>query len=210
MEKVFLENLDRRDSHELMMSAILPRPIALVSTIGEDQIFNIAPFSCYAPICMKPALICFGISWRRNGQKKDTLKNIESRRDFVINIVDENLAEAMNRTSADYPSAVDEFREVGLTPTKSDLVSAPRVAESPVHMECRLVNIQEFGKVPTGYHLIIGEVVLIHVKEELWNGDHIDISKLRVIGRLGEQLYCRVTDIFEMKRPEIPDWKGYY
>jgi flavin reductase (DIM6/NTAB) family NADH-FMN oxidoreductase RutF len=200
--KIIPADLNKRDSHELMMSAILPRPIAFVSTVGKDGIFNVAPFSCFAPIGMKPALVCLQISRKRDGEKKDTLKNIELTKDFVVNAVDELMAKAMNQSSAEYPSDVDEFKEVGLTALKSDLVKAPRVGESPVNMECRLIQTLNFGEVPTGSHVVIGEVVLVHVRDELWAGDHIDISKWKPIGRLGEQLYCRMTDRFEMKRPD--------
>jgi flavin reductase (DIM6/NTAB) family NADH-FMN oxidoreductase RutF len=134
--------------------------------------------------------------------EKDTLRNIEFSKDFVLNVVDETMAQAMNQTSANYPSDVDEFKEVGLTPVKSDLIKAPRVAESPVHMECKLVQILEFGKAPSGSRFVIGEVVLVHIKDELWLNDHIKISEFKSIGRLGEELYCRITDVFEMKAPD--------
>jgi flavin reductase (DIM6/NTAB) family NADH-FMN oxidoreductase RutF len=200
--KIIPERLDKRDSHELLMSAVLPRPIAFVSTVGEDGVLNVAPFSCFAPISMKPALVCVQISRKRDGQKKDTLRNIEFTKDFVINAVDASMAEAMNQASADYPSNVDEFKEARLTPVTSDLVRAPRVAESPIHMECKLVQILEFGERMTASNVVIGEVVLVHVRDELWAGDQIDISKWKPIGRLGGQLYCRMTDRFEMKRPD--------
>lgn len=202
--KIVPANLTKRDSHELFMSAIVPRPIAFVSTVGEDGVFNLAPFSAFAPLGLKPALVCLQIGYRRDGQKKDTLRNIEFSKDFVVNVVTESLDRAMNQTAAEYPSHVDEFKEVGLTAVKSDLVKAPRVAESPVNMECKLVQILGFGEPPDGGQVIIGEVVLVHVVDELWMGDQIDISKLKPIGRLGGQLYCRVSDIFEMKRPDIP------
>lgn len=200
--KINPTNLTKKDTHELLMSAILPRPIAFVSTIGEDGVFNLAPFSCFAPVGLKPPLVCLQIGWRRDGKKKDTLKNIESSKDFVVNVVDETLAEAMNQTSVDYPSDVDEFKEAGLTPIRSDLVRSPRVAESPVNMECKLVRILEFGEVPMGSHVIFGEIILFHVRDELWCGDQIDISKWKAIGRLGGDLYCRLKDVFEMKRPD--------
>jgi len=202
--KIISANLNKRDSHELLMSAILPRPIAFVSTVGKDGIFNVAPFSCFAPVGMKPALVCLQIGGRRDGQKKDTLENIEFSKDFVVNVVDESFADAMNQASFDYPSSVDEFEKIGLTPAKSEIVKAPRVAESPINMECRLLKILKFGEVPAESNIIIGELVLVHVKDELWAGDHIDISKWKPIGRLGEELYCRMTDIFEMKKPEVP------
>ncbi len=201
--KVNPANLNSRDIHALKMSAIVPRPIAFVSTVGEDGVFNLAPFSAFASLGLKPALVCLNIGFRRDGQKKDTLRNIEFSSDFVINIVDESLAQVMNKTAAEYPSDLDEFKEVGLTPVTSDTVKAPMVAESPVNMECKLVQIMKFGEVPTGSSVVIGEVVLVHVKDDLWADDHIDPSRLRAVGRMGGDSYCRTTDIFEMKRPYI-------
>lgn len=201
--KIYPKDLNKRDIHELLVSAIIPRPIAFVSTIGEDGVFNLAAFSYFAPLCNIPAIIGLGISRVRDGRKKDTLKNIEFSKDFVVNVVTENLAEAMNQASAEYPSNIDEFKEVGLTPSKADLVKSPLVAESPINMECKLVQIIEFGESPTGSHLVIGEVVLVHMKEELWVGDHVDLNKFRTIGRLGEDYYCRVMDIFEMKKAHV-------
>jgi flavin reductase (DIM6/NTAB) family NADH-FMN oxidoreductase RutF len=200
--KINPADLDLRDSHRLNTAAIVPRPIAFVSTIGEDGIYNLAPFSAYATISVKPAIICFSVVPRRDGQKKDTLRNIEFSKDFVINVVDEALAEAMNKTSATFPSSVDEFKEASLTPVKSDLVKAPRVAESPINMECKLLQILQLGKGLNVSNLIIGEVVLFHVKDELYANGEIQMSKLKAIGRLGGDFYCRTTDMFEMKRPE--------
>ncbi len=200
--KISPTDLNRRDRHELLMSVVVPRPIAFVSTIGEDGVFNLAPFSAFTSLALKPALLCFSIGWRRNGEKKDTLRNIEFAKDFVVNVVDENLAEAMNQTSAEYASNVDEFKQVGLTPVKSDIVESPMVAESPVNIECKLSQILEFGEVPDGSQVVIGEVVLIHIKDELWSGAYIEPSKLKAIGRTGGlDCYFRSTDIFKMKRP---------
>jgi flavin reductase (DIM6/NTAB) family NADH-FMN oxidoreductase RutF len=199
--KVHLTTLNHRESHKLLVGMVLPRPIAFVSTIGEDGIFNLAPFSDFARISVKPAITCFSIIPHRNGQKKDTLKNIEFSNDFVINVVDESLAEAMNLTSASYPSDVDEFKEVGLTALKSDIVRAPRVAESPINMECKLLQTMHFGTMADSCDLVIGEIVLIHIKDDLYVNGEVQASKLKAIGRLGGDSYCRTTDIFEMKRP---------
>ncbi|UCF85865.1 MAG: flavin reductase family protein [Desulfobacteraceae bacterium] len=197
------KDLNRRDAHELLMSAVVPRPIALISTVDMNGVNNLAPFSCFTVAGLKPARVCVSIDWKRDGQKKDTLTNIEDCRDFVINVVDEELAPQMNQASGEYPSNVDEFKEVGLTPLSSKMVNAPMVAESPVKMECKVLEILEFGVIPTGGHLVIGEVLLAHLREDLWDGNQIDIYKLKAIGRLGGELYCRTTDIFEMKRPYI-------
>jgi len=201
--KINPADLNRHDSHELFMSIVVPRPIAFISTIGEDGVYNVAPFSCFTPASIKPAHVCFGIGSRRDGRKKDTLKNIEFSGDFVVNVVTESLAEAMHQASADYPSEVDEFEETGLTPVKGDQVRSPMIAESPVHMECKLSRIVEFGQVPALSHLVIGHVVLVHVQDELWAGDQADIRKLKPVGRLGGQLYMRITSIFEMERPHL-------
>ena len=195
-------SLDKRDLYKLNTAAIVPRPIAFVSTIGEDGIFNLAPFSAYATVSVEPSIVCFSVVSRRDGQKKDTLKNIEFSKDFVINVVNEALAEAMNKTSPVFPSSVDEFKEAGLTPIESDLVRAPRVAESPINMECKLLQILQFGKSPNSTNLVIGEVVLFHVMDDLYVDGEIQMSKLKAIGRLGGDFCCRTTDMFEMKRPE--------
>jgi len=199
--KIDPANLDHVESHHLLADAIVPRPIAWVSTVGEDGIFNLAPFSAYAWVSSKPAVVGFGVDWRRDGQKKDTLRNIESTKEFVINVVDETLAEPMNVTAGPYPSGVDEFKEAGLTPVKADLIKAPMVAESPVNLECRLTQILEFGEASRKARFIIGEVLRVHVRDELYVEGEIQMAKLKAIARLGGELYCRTRDIFEMKRP---------
>jgi len=162
---------------------------------------NLAPFSCFTVAGLKPARVCVSIDMKRDGQLKDTLKNMMDSKDFVINAVDEELALQMNQASCEYPSNVDEFKEVGLTPLASKMVNAPMVAESPVKMECIVLEILEFGEIPTGGHLVIGEVLLVHLRDDLWDENRIDIYKLKPIGRVGGELYCRMTDLFEMKRP---------
>lgn len=198
--KIVPRELTKFDAHELMMSAVLPRPIAFVSTIGENGIFNLAPYSSFAVVGVKPAFVCFQAGSKRDGGKKDTLVNIEASKEFVVNVVTTDLAEAMNRTAVDYPPEVDEFKVAALTPVASDIVKPPRVSESPVNLECRLFQIIQLPE--NSGALVIGEVLLVHVWDDLWTGHDIDITKLGSIGRLGGQLYCRVTDIFEMNRPE--------
>lgn len=203
--KIDPKNLEWKEAHDLLTSIIVPRPIAFVSTIGEDGVFNVAPFSLFTGICHTPMLAGFSIGRKRDGHKKDTLVNIESSGDFVINIVTEALAEAMNQASKNYPSSVDEFKEVGLNPVKADIVKPPMVAESPMSMECRLVQMLEFGHAPRYNNFIIGEVLCVHIKDEFCTDGEIRPSQFRAIGRLGGTggaAYCRTTDIFEMKRPD--------
>ena len=195
--------LDVAGAHGFMVGAVLPRPIAWVSTIGEDGVYNLAPFSFFTGLSSKPAVVGFGVGAKRDGRKKDTLVNVEFSKDFVINIVTEAIGAAMNQTSGEYPSHVDEFKEAGLTAVKSDLVKPPRVAESPVNLECRLLQILEFGEPPRINSFVIGEVLLVHVRDDLWKNGVIQGDKLRPVGRMGEDFYCRTMDRFEMKRPLI-------
>ena len=203
--KIDPENLDQRGAHELMVGAIVPRPIAFVSTVGKDGVFNVAPFSFFTGICVKPMLVGFSTGWKRDGQEKDTLVNIKFSKDFVINVVDEALGEAMNQASAEYPSHVDEFKEAGLTPVKADIVKSPMVAESPINMECRLLQILEFGDTRRASFIIV-EVVRVHIKDELYIDNEIQTPELKAIARMGgADSYCRTTDIFKMSRPSTPD-----
>ncbi len=200
--KIDPSNLNWEELHELLVGAVVPRPIAFVSTVGEDGVFNVAPFSFFAAMSMRPMLVGFTSIRKRDGQKKDTLVNSEFSKDFVVNVVTETLAQAMNQTATSYPSNVDEFKEAGLTPVKADIVKSPMVAESPINMECRLLQILEFGDLPRISSFIIGEVVRFHIKDELYVNNEIQMSELKAIARMGGQLYCRTTDIFEMTMPD--------
>lgn len=201
--KINPATLDNREVHHLYMTIIAPRPIAWVSTVDNSGINNLAPFSTYTLLSAIPPVVGFGVSRYRDGKKKDTLRNIELNKEFVINVVTEDVAEAMNLTSAPFPPEVSEFDKAKLTPVKSEMVKPVRVKESAVSLECRLSQILSFGKEPNLNSFIIGEVVLIHIKDEIWNQGTIDAKKFNVIGRLGgTDLYCRTSDVFEMKRPE--------
>ena len=201
--KIDPAGLDSRGIHELMVGCIAPRPIAFVSTIGADGVYNVAPFSFFTLMSMHPTVVGFAIGRRRGGSKKDTLVNIEFSKDYVINVVSEAIAPAMNQASGDYPSHVDEFKEAGLTPVVSDLVRPPRVAESPIQFECRLMQIMEFGASPRIHNFIVGEVLMVHVQDDLIVDGVIKADRLKAVGRLGEDFYCRTQDLFEMKRPLV-------
>lgn len=199
--KIDPTTLDFRDVHHLLAGAVIPRPIALVSTIGENGVFNVAPLSSISIASVMPPLLSFSISTRRrkSGEKKDTLRNIEFAKEFVVNVpVVESIADAMNRSGSEFPGDVSEFDECGLTPISADFVKAPRVAEAPVSFECRLVKILEFGEHPSVSSLVIGQVILAHVKDEFYANGEIQSGKLQSIGRLLEP-YCRTRDTFEIK-----------
>lgn len=201
--KIDFDNLGRHECHEILVGIIAPRPIAWVSTVGRDGTFNLAPFSFFGGICVKPPILYISIG-SPPGEKKDTLRNIEDTRDFVVNVVDESLAEKMNQTSAKYPADVSEFTEVGLTPLPADRVRSPRVAESPISMECKLERILEFGDSQNVNRMVIGEIVRAHVRDDILRDGYVDASRLKAIARLGADYYCRTGDLFEMKRPTYP------
>lgn len=198
--KIDTQDMDIRECQKLVTNIILPRPIAFVSTVGKDNINNLAAFSFFGGICPKPPTIYVSIVRRRDGSKKDTINNIEFSRDFVVNVVDEKTVEPMNLTAPAFPSDVDEFKEAGLTAVASDIVKSPRVAEAPISIECRLIKIEEFGTELLA-SVVFGEIVLIHVRDELYQDGMIDAAKLGVVGRLGGELYSRTRDIFELVRP---------
>jgi flavin reductase (DIM6/NTAB) family NADH-FMN oxidoreductase RutF len=198
-------DLDIRSRYRLLISSVVPRPIALVSTVGEDGVYNVAPFSMFMGVSSNPPMLAVSIASRK-GAEKDTTRNIKKLRDFVVNVVDESLAEKMNLTSADLPPEVSEFEYAGLTPVESVKVRSPRVKEAPVSMECSLVESIRVGDSPND--LFIGQVRLFHVADDLFNGSIVEIEKLRPLGRLGEFLYCNVRDIFEMPRPKLGEKEG--
>jgi flavin reductase (DIM6/NTAB) family NADH-FMN oxidoreductase RutF len=194
---------DYRDIYKLMVGVIVPRPIAFVSTISADGVRNLAPFSFFTGISANPPVICFSPMVRgSDGTRKDTLLNIEAVKEFVVNVVSEDFAEKMNICSAEFPPEVDEFEMSGLTPVASDLVKAPRVQESHISMECRLVEIVEVSAKPLGGSLVIGEVLRFHVDDALIENYKIDPDKLDAIGRMGGPTYTRTTDLFDMVRPK--------
>jgi flavin reductase (DIM6/NTAB) family NADH-FMN oxidoreductase RutF len=192
-----------RDIYRLMVGAIVPRPIAFISSISPEGILNLAPFSFFTGVSANPPVICFCPMVRgSDGARKDTLRNIEATGEFVVNIVSEDFAEAMNATSAEFPPEVDEFAVSGLTPVGSQMVRPPRVAESRVNMECRLVQILDVSAKRLGASIVLGEVLLFHVADALLEGYQIDPDRLRAIGRMGGAGYCRTTDRFDMVRPK--------
>lgn len=189
----------------MLVGAIVPRPIAFVSTVSRDGINNLAPFSFFTCVSVDPPILCFAPL--RTGAAgaaapyKDTRNNIERTRGFVVNIVSEEIAEPMNRTSAALPPEVDEFVIAGLTAVPADLVPAPRVAESRVSMECRFLWLIDFSERPLGGCLILGEVLRIHVADDCIRGFRIDPDQLRAVGRMAGNTYARTDDRFELIRP---------
>lgn len=190
--------------YKLLIGCVVPRPIAWVSSVDAAGVANLAPFSYFMAITAEPPTIAFSCSPRGEAPartKKDTLRNVEALREFVVNIVDDDRAEQMNLTSGDYAPDVDEFALAGLAMAPGTHVKAPRVAAAPISMECRVAQIIPIGRAPA--HLVVGEIVCFHLRDDVYDPatGRIDQHRLRPVGRLAGNLYSHIHDIFEMKRP---------
>lgn len=198
---------NHRDVYKILIGSVVPRPIAFVSTIGASGARNLAPFSFFNAVCSEPPTILFCTSFKKGADglpvHKDTLRNVRETGEFVVNIVSEPMAEAMNLTSGEYPADVDEFVVSGLTAVHSDLVKPPRVKESLINMECKLQQIVTVSERPGGGAVVIGEVVLFHVNDEIISNFRIDPVLLKAIGRMGGNSYARTSDRFDMVRPVV-------
>jgi flavin reductase (DIM6/NTAB) family NADH-FMN oxidoreductase RutF len=188
--------------YRALVSVVVPRPIAWVTTVDENGRVNLAPFSFFNAFGANPPIVVFSPTLRRDGSKKDTLLNLESVGEFVVNAAVESLAEQLNKTSADLPRGQNEAEHAHLTLVPSAKVKPPRVAESPVHLECRVRQLMSIGDGPIAANLVIGEIVLIHIEERVLDSSgQVDPRKLAAIARLGGNDYCRTGDLFQMVRP---------
>lgn len=197
------ETIPWKSAYKLLIGSVVPRPIGWISSIDREGRSNLAPFSFFNAVCGNPPHVLFSPMIRSTDQEsKDTLNNVRATGEFVVNIVTEDLAEAMNLSSTELPADVDEFSIAQLISAPSVIVKPPRVASSPIHFECKVAHIIDIGDQPGAGSVVIGRVVHIHVDESvLFDGDKIDLEKLTPIGRLAGNAYCRVTDIFQMERP---------
>jgi len=191
-------------AYRMLISAIVPRPIAFVSTVSAAGERNLAPFSFFMGVTSQPLTLAISV-FHRQGVPKDTAANILETGEFVVNAATEELAERVALASGDYAREWDEFALTGLTPAPSERVRPPRVAESPVSLECRLHKSVVIGEPPSATHLIVGEVVFAHVRDDLWAEGMIDAEKLRPIARLGANLYGTLGRVIAIDRPKVDE-----
>ncbi len=198
--------LSQKDRYKLIIEAVLPRPIAWVSTMDGAGNLNVAPFSYFTAVCSKPMtlLFCTGYSPQKGG-KKDTLRNIEDIQEFVINLTNQDTAKAMNLTATILPREHSEFEWAGITPAPSETIQVPRVAEAPIAYECKLQRIVTVSDQPGGGSTIFGEVQCIHIRDDIYREGHIQLDAYRPIGRLSGSSYVRLTDTFDIERVAPPD-----
>lgn len=188
--------------YRLMIGVITPRPIAWVSTVSPAGITNLAPFSFFNGVAANPPTLVFSPVNRRDGSRKDTVRNIEASGEFVVNVVTWDAREAMNCSSEDLPYEVSEFERCGVATLPSERVRPPRVAASPVQMECVLHQLVPVGDGPLAAQVVIGRILLVHVDERVLDPQgRVDPRALDTIGRMGGDGYVRTTDLFSMPRP---------
>ena len=209
--------LAHRELYNILISAVAPRPIAWVSTLSASGQPNLAPFSFFNAVCAKPPLLAFAPGMRApkkseagtplpslRGTPKDTLRNIRETKEFVINMVTYELAEAMNLTSGEYDASINEFELAKRRLRRlRKLCGHGAWRESPVSFECKLHQILDFNPAPEGGSLVIGEIVSIHIDERHLKGGRLDRNSLDLIGRMGGMQYTRTTQRFEMVRPKV-------
>jgi flavin reductase (DIM6/NTAB) family NADH-FMN oxidoreductase RutF len=198
---------EHRQIYKLMTGIIVPRPIALVSTMDHAGIANLAPFSFFNGIGSNPPTVLFCPVVRAEDgsgrdSRKDTLRNVEETGEFVVNIVSDAIAAQANATASEVPPEVDEFVLGGLTPIASVSVRPPRVAESPAQMECKLLQVVYTSRKPGGGVVVIGEVVRFHVREDLFHDFRIDPDGLDAIGRMAGNTWVRTRERVELIRPK--------
>lgn len=190
--------------YKLLIGAVVPRPIAFISTLSPDGVGNLAPFSFFNGVSSDPPCLMIAITRNSDGGKKDTLRNVEATGQFVVNTVADWMAEPMNQCSANYPYGVDEMKEVGLTPLASMKVKPPRVKESPIHMECELYKTLEVGEAKVGAStIVVGKIVAMHIHKPAYYDGKIKISEIRPLSRLAGASYGLTEGIFDLPRPKV-------
>ena len=187
--------LDSHSVYKLLIGAVVPRPIAWVSSRSRDGIFNLAPYSFFNAVSREPPMLAFSVGPRTGGEDyaKDTLTNVRETQEFVINIVSVALANAMHETSINYSPEVDEFERAGVTPAPCEVVNAPRVAEAKISMECAVVHILRLGT----DNLIIGRMHRYHVDDAIYKDGRIDTRALDPLGRMAGD-YTQVETLFDL------------
>ena len=193
------------EMHGYLLGAVIPRPIAFATTIDGEGNVNLSPFSFFNCFGANPPILVFSPARRgRDNTTKHTYENVKDVPEVVISIVNYNIVEQMSLSSTEYPQGVDEYVKAGLTPIPSERVAPPRVKESPVSFECKVIEVKPLGNEGGAGNLVICEVLLMHITEEVLNEKgKIDPYKLDAVARLGGNFYSRVTpeSIFEIAKP---------
>lgn len=196
--------MDTAVAYRLLCGVVVPRPVAWITSIDDNGVVNAAPFSSYNYVAHSPPMLAVNIGSRRGGLK-DTARNIERSGEFVVNVATEATMELMHQCSAEFAPDAGEPEALGIAVLPSTQVRPPRIAASPVHMECRLHQRVTLGRLNTLY---IGEVVAFHLSDAVFDGKHVDSARMRPIARLGGPFYAALGEIFErpiLQTPPVAD-----
>ena len=199
--KIKTETLETEALYKLLTGSVVPRPIAWVTTTSVDGVANAAPFSAFTFVSNRPAMLLINAG-RVGGVQKDTARNIEATGCFTVNVVIEDLLAQMNASSAVYPPHVGEPQDLGIELAPGVLVASPRIVRSPISMECQLRQVLEFGV--EGSQSLVGEVVMWHVADHLYENGKIDQMKLQPVGRIGGAVYSKMGELVRMQAPYLP------
>jgi flavin reductase (DIM6/NTAB) family NADH-FMN oxidoreductase RutF len=195
-----------QDNYKLLTNLVVPRPIAWVTSQNAQGVVNLAPFSFFNAIGSDPLFLMISVGNKDDGTPKDTAQNIIANKEFVVNLVTEDLLSVMNISAANFPADESELTAIGLHPAESQKIQVPRVAEAKASLECVLHSQQALGT----YTLLIGEVVMLYINDALV-GDRLHIDGFSPIGRMGSPAYyCRTTDRFELPRIPYEHWQKEY
>lgn len=189
-------DLAAEESYKLITGIVVPRPIAWVSTLSSRGVVNLAPFSAFTFVSPKPPMLAISVG-RKADVYKDTAHNILSTEEFVVHIADSTLMNAVHESSVEFPADVSEIEELGLETLASERIRPPRVARAPIAMECRFRQCIEFGE--TRSRLIVGEVVLFHIRDDLLRAGKIATEALDPIARIAGPNYARLGEIYTLK-----------
>jgi flavin reductase (DIM6/NTAB) family NADH-FMN oxidoreductase RutF len=197
------ENMSERDNYKFLTGSIIPRPVALVTSISDDGTINAAPFSYFNIVSSNPPMISLSIQ-RRDGVQKDTARNAVFKGEFVVHITDEENVEAANVAAAELKSDQSELLKAGLTPVSSEKIEVPGIKEAKIRFECKLERHIELpaeeGKIACD--LLIGRVVFYHIDSPLFHEGRINPHLLKPVSRLAGQSYSKLGDLFELERPK--------
>ncbi len=200
------KKLKHHEAHNILRNLIIPRPIALVSTVNTEGLVNIAPFSFFGVVSTLPPMLGIAIG-RRHGKEKDTIINIRNTKELVINLVTEAMAKKMMITAMDFPPDESEVEPSGFTTKPADVVRPPLIADSPVQMECKVAQILPFGNDNSAHDYVIAEVILFHIQDGLVKDGLPDCLGINALGRLGDDYYIGAREPFEMKRLNYKEWR---
>lgn len=197
--------LDPKDRYKILTAVIVPRPIAFVSTVSPAGVVNAAPYSFFNMFAEDPPTVVLGLHWRPDTTLKDTTANIRATGEFVVNLVDEALAQAMSDAAIDFPPETSETEALGIAMAPSIDVKAPRIAAAPFALECRKMVGLSFT---AEREILLGEIVRIHARDGLLDPvrKHVSLERYHPVGRMHGSLYARQRDIFRLERPSYAEW----